>query len=211
MDSPRGFLVSLASVFIIACLVYMYERMVGVSRRMSIQSGATPDFIFLMSGAMCVGLEGPWPASFDSADQFLSNVRVFGRSLVCAHIPGYCAALPDSCFSGSSVRCVTFAAGSALRRIGKEAFSRCSRLREIEIPACVEEIGEGCFQAAEEKDDYDGITYVFSLSRVTFAAGSALRRSGKRAFSGCSELREIEIPDGVQVEGYLGVQVRIRQ
>ena len=135
-----------------------------------------------MSGAMCVGLEGPWRLpSFDSADQFLSNVRVFGRSLVCAHIPGYCAALPDSCFSGSSVRRVTFAAGSALRCIGKEAFKECEELREIEIPACVEEIGEGCFRAAQ---DLNGGTfkYVSSLSRVTFTAGSALRRIGKEAF-----------------------------
>ena len=31
MDSHRGFLVSLASVFIIACLVYLPERMVGVA------------------------------------------------------------------------------------------------------------------------------------------------------------------------------------
>ena len=31
MASHRGFLVSLASVFIIACLVYLYERMVAVA------------------------------------------------------------------------------------------------------------------------------------------------------------------------------------
>ena len=31
VDSHCGFLVSLASVFIIACLVYLYERMVGVA------------------------------------------------------------------------------------------------------------------------------------------------------------------------------------
>ena len=79
-----------------------------------------------------------------------------------------------------SLYCVTFAAGSALRCIGKEAFSWCRQLREIEIPACVEEIGEGCFRHS-------------SLSRVTFAGGSALRRIGKEAFS-WSRLMEIEIP-----------------
>ena len=31
VDSHRGFLVSLASVFIIACLVSLYGRMVGVA------------------------------------------------------------------------------------------------------------------------------------------------------------------------------------
>ena len=83
-------------------------------------------------------------------------------------------------------------------RIGKQAFFGCKELREIEIPACVEEIGQWCFNRS-------------SLSGVTFAAGSALRRIGKEAFSQCRELSEIEIPDGVQVEGHLGVQVRIRQ
>ena len=36
---------------------------------------------------------------------------------------------------------VTFASGSCLKRIEKEAFSGCFRLNEIEIPASVEEIG----------------------------------------------------------------------
>jgi hypothetical protein len=44
----------------------------------------------------------------------------------------------DSCFSASSLSRVTFASGSVLKRIGREAFSRCKGLREIEIPASVE-------------------------------------------------------------------------
>ena len=53
--------------------------------------------------------------------------------------------LPDSCFAKSSLLCVPFASGSALKRIGKEAFRGCTQLSEIEIPASVEEFGESCF------------------------------------------------------------------
>ena len=64
--------------------------------------------------------------------------------------------------------------------------------------------------AAEEGPSYNR-KYVSSLSRVTFASGSALRRIGKDAFSKCKQLKEIEIPDGVQLDGQPGVRVRVRQ
>jgi hypothetical protein len=66
---------------------------------------------------------------------------------------------------------------------------------EIEIPASVWEIGEGCFRGS-------------CVSRVTFASGSVLKRTGKAAFGGCIQLREIEIPAGVEVVGNPGVTVR---
>jgi hypothetical protein len=91
---------------------------------------------------------------------------------------------------------VTFGSGSALKRIGKEAFSGCGNLRESEIPASVEEIGEGCFD------------HCSSLLRVTFGSGSVLKQIGKDAFSGCSQLLELEIPASVEVVGNPGVIVR---
>ena len=74
-----------------------------------------------------------------------------------------------------------------LKRIEKEAFSGCSGLREIEIPASVEVLCEGCFWACR------------SLQRVTFASGSCLKRIEKEAFGKCSGLREIEIPASVEM------------
>ena len=57
----------------------------------------------------------------------------------------------------------------------------------ITIPASVEVLCERCFYECK------------SLSRVTFAAGSCLKRIEKEAFSGCSSLKEIEIPASVEV------------
>ena len=60
-------------------------------------------------------------------------------------------------------------------------------IAEIEIPASVERLCERCFVECE------------SLSRLTFAAGSCLKRIEKMAFSGCRSLKEIEIPASVEV------------
>ena len=95
-----------------------------------------------MQCPVSAGLVGEWQSvSFVSADQFFSNLAMFGTTMACCMIPASCESLPDSCFRGSRIVRVTFASGSALKRIGKEAFSGCGQLREIEIPAGVEEIG----------------------------------------------------------------------
>jgi hypothetical protein len=62
-------------------------------------------------------------------------------------------------------------------------------VREIEIPECIEEIGSHCFVDCS------------LLSSVRFARGSAVKRIGKNAFSGCKNLLEIEIPASVEEIG----------
>ena len=66
----------------------------------------------------------------------------------------------------------------------------------IDIPASVVEIGESCFSGCS------------SLSRVTFAAGSALRCIGKWAFGGCNALKELDIPASVEIATDIGVETR---
>lgn len=69
-----------------------------------------------------------------------------------------------------------------MKRIGNYAFNGWKGLAAVEIPATLEEIGDACFSVCS------------SLSHVTFAGGSALRRIGNKAFGGCSLLKNIEIP-----------------
>ena len=144
-----------------------------------------------MQGPVSADLVGEWESvSFVSADQIFSNpLPMFGTTMEYCMIPASCESLPDSCFAGSRIVRVTFASGSVLKRIGKEAFRGCGQLREIEIPASVEEIGEACFSGCS------------SLSRVTFACGSAVRRIGKAAFRECKNLREMENPADVESLG----------
>jgi hypothetical protein len=95
---------------------------------------------------------------------------------------------------------VTFASGSCLKRIEERAFSECTRLQEIEIPASVEVLCEECFGPAR-----DGLGKMIasceSLSRVTFAPGSCLKRIERWAFYSCNSLKEMEIPASVQEIG----------
>ena len=57
-------------------------------------------------------------------------------------IPASVEEIGDGCFGNSSLSRVTFGSGSVLKRIGKSAFRGCKELREIEIPASVEVVGD---------------------------------------------------------------------
>ena len=152
-----------------------------------------------MSGVICVGLRGGWRSlSFDISSGLFGSLERFGGLPECVFLPYLWEEVPALCFRNSSLSRVTFGSGSVLKRIGKEAFSGCKELREVEIPASVEEIGAGCFSCIGRS----------SLSRVTFGSGSVLKRIGKEAFFGCKALREIEIPASVELLGNPGVGVR---
>ena len=102
----------------------------------------------------------------------------------------------------SSLATVTFEKGSQLKTIGGEyssssyygAFSDCSSLTSIEIPASVETIEATAFKRCS------------SLATVTFEKGSQLKTIGGEyssssyygAFSDCSSLTSIEIPASVE-------------
>ena len=151
---------------------------------------------------MWVGLRGECRCrSFDISSGLFGAVERFGGLLECVFLPCLLEEVPALCFRNSSLSRVTFGSGSVLKRIGKEAFRECRELREIEIPASVEEIDEFCFKCEAGLGGS-------SLSRVTFGSGSVLKRIGNSAFSGCKELREIEIPAGVEIVGNPGVVVR---
>ena len=98
----------------------------------------------------------------------------------------------------SSLTTVTFEKESQLKTIGGDyyygAFSDCTALTSIEIPASVETIGNTAF------------AYCSKLATVTFEKGSQLKIIGGGysssyyygAFLGCSSLTSIEIPASVE-------------
>ena len=88
----------------------------------------------------------------------------------------------------SDLETVTFAEGCEFTSIDAGAFSECSSLKSIEIPASVESIGEYAFY------------YCYSLETVTFAEGSKLKSIGENAFN-CTALTGIEIPSSVETIG----------
>lgn len=82
---------------------------------------------------------------------------------------------------------------NSLGYIGTEAFAQQPLLTDIDIPASVEEIGEGAFSSCRR------------LSRVTFETNgqnnSSLKKIGRMAFSSCVISSNITIPNSVETIG----------
>ena len=91
----------------------------------------------------------------------------------------------DAFWNCSNLATVTFAEDSQLATIGISAFSECSGLTSIEIPASVTSIGESAFNECTD------------LESVTFAEVSQLESIGNYAFLCCSNLTSITIPASV--------------
>ena len=74
---------------------------------------------------------------------------------------------------------------TGLTSIGRNAFSGCSGLTSVEIPASVTSIDSGVFRGC------------IGLTSVTFGEGSQLESIGVEAFAGCIGLTNVEIPASV--------------
>jgi len=84
---------------------------------------------------------------------------------------------------------VTIESNSKLRVIGKYAFSNCDRLKEINLPSGLEEIGADAFH------------YNQLLKSLIFEENSKLRRIGSDAFQHCYALSTISLPSSLEEIG----------
>ena len=140
------------------------------------------------NGSQLKTIEGGYPSS---------GAFSYCTALTSIEIPASVETIEAAAFKGcSSLATVTFENGSQLKTIGggsysSGAFSDCTALTSIEIPASVETIEAAAFKGCS------------SLATVTFENGSQLKTIGggsysSGAFSDCTALTSIEIPASVE-------------
>ena len=123
----------------------------------------------------------------------------YGSALKEVFIPKSVETIEKSAFKRCEyLATVTFEKGSLLKTIGGDgyittsygAFSECTALTSIEIPASVETIEQYAFYKCS------------GLTTVTFEKGSMLKTIGGYAFSECTSLTSIEIPASAETIEY---------
>lgn len=127
------------------------------------------------------------PFHFDAASGIISNYVGDKENItIPAAVNGVTVeAIGEKAFEENKyIRRVTFAEGSELKTIGKQAFDYCTKLESITIPDSVTSIGEGAFRGCEALTSIDIPENVTSLEGYTFY--------------GCTNLNEITIPAGVE-------------
>ena len=140
------------------------------------------------NGSQLKTIEGGYPSSGTFADC---------TALTSIEIPASVETIEAAAFKGcSSLATVTFEKGSQLKTIGGGssyygAFSDCTALTSIEIPASVETIKASAFKGCS------------SLATVTFENGSQLKTieggyPSSGTFADCTALTSIEIPASVE-------------
>ena len=104
---------------------------------------------------------------------------------------------------------ISFAVPDNIKTIGKNAFSGCSSLKDINLSQ-IETIGIGAFKNSGLENvtipntvktiDSEAFAYDQALETVEFDENSQVKTIGKDAFIGCG-FHEITIPDGVESIG----------
>ena len=98
----------------------------------------------------------------------------------------------DSAFDYMSVRSIVLNEG--LEGLGKFQDGNyrsifCRQIQYVALPSTLRTIGDRLFYERKE------------LKCVTFREGSALRKIGEEAFCGCTSLRGISLPEGLELVG----------
>lgn len=100
-----------------------------------------------------------------------------------------------------------------IQSIGSYAFTNCENITELVIPDSITSFGNSTFSSMPglksvqlsstlENMPESMFRYCQSLEEIKFAGGGKLKSIGVNAFSGCTSLKSVVLPDGLQTIGY---------
>ena len=119
--------------------------------------------------------------------EVISRGRYKEKNMECLFIPKDVREIQEDAFRDcKNLREVMFEDGSALKKIGPNAFYGCIRLASFALPEGLEEIGMYAF-------------YQSDICSVTFPA--SLRIVAQGAFAGCKSLKTAVLNEGLEVLG----------
>ena len=154
------------------------------------------------------------PDSVTDISDYAFNVNVGIKSIT---IGTGIKEIQASTFNQSNIETVTFAEGSQLKEVGRNAFYECANLKTINLPATLEKIGQEAFRGCSELVSVAEDGVVFSALKeleVTNNLGKNFLNCEKlenfpivastpleevpQAFVNCKSLKAIVIPDTVK-------------
>ena len=129
----------------------------------------------------------------------------FDSGIVAVCIPSTVSAIGKSAFENcGNLETVTFESGSSLRQIEDQVFVKCKKLKNINLPEGLVDIGIQSFcdtgfkeikipktVQVIQKSAFESCIY---LENINFAEGSVLKTVGDSALFKCSKLHNIELP-----------------
>ena len=132
----------------------------------------------------CSGLSGEYTVP-DGVKE-IGEGAFFYSGVTKVHIPASVEVIGKSAFYMCySLQSVDFAAGSKLKTVRDLAFSECTQLQQVELPASVDSLGANAF------------TFCDGLRKVTLPA--SLKRLCYGTFSSCVALTRIVVPPACKV------------
>lgn len=132
----------------------------------------------------CTGLSGEY--TIPDGVKEIGEGAFFYSGVTKVHVPASVEVIGKSAFyMAYSLQSVDFAAGSKLKTVRDLAFSECTQLQQIELPASVDSLGANAF------------TFCDGLRKVTLPA--SLKRLCYGTFSSCVALTRIVVPPACKV------------
>lgn len=152
----------------------------------------------------------PASVTFEGKDYPVTTLgtECFGSSVTKVAIPNSVTTLGDKCFYKSGVKTIDIP--NSVTSLGESCFESSS-LEKIDLPESVVELGESCFSLCGSLQDVilpNSLTYIpnscfVGCDKIKKIKVPSSVKTLSRAFSSCSNLEEVDLPEGLEnISGY---------